>query len=408
MKQRVEDLALFGGQPAFLQNVLVGRPSIGDRARFFDRLDWALSNRWLSNGGPLVQEFEGRIAELAGVRNCVATCNATVGMQLLLRGLGLHGQVIVPSLTFVATAQAVSWIGLEPVFCDVDPETGCLDPAAVEAAITPGTTGIIGVHLWGRTGGLTELEKLADANDLQLVFDAAHALGCTAGGRAVGGFGAAEVFSFHATKVVNSFEGGAIVTDDDELARRLRAMQNFGFESSGVAVHVGTNAKMSEASAAMGLTSLDAFDEVVRHNAGTYELYATELAGVRGLRLVEFDTRERNNFQYVVVLVDPAAEGLERDALVEVLRAENVVAQKYFSPGVHRMPAYRCVPGPDLPVTDRLAAQVVALPTGPAVSREDVRRICDIARVAAGAGHQVTRRWRERTGAVPARTDGSL
>lgn len=404
----MEDLALFGGQPAFLQNVLVGRPSIGDRARFFDRLDWALSNRWLSNGGPLVQEFEGRIAEQAGVRNCVATCNATVGLQLLLRGLGLHGRVIVPSLTFVATAQAVSWIGLEPVFCDIDPDTGCLDPAAVEAAIGPGTTGIIGVHLWGRTGGLAELEKIAAANDVRLVFDAAHALGCTAGGRAVGGFGAAEVFSFHATKVVNSFEGGAVVTDDDELARRLRAMQNFGFESAGVAAHVGTNAKMSEASAAMGLTSLDAFDEVVRHNSGTYELYAAELAGVRGLRLIQFDTRERNNFQYVVILVDAAAEGLERDALLDVLRAENVVAQKYFSPGVHRMPAYRSDQGPDLPITDRLAAQVIALPTGPAVSREDVRRICDIARVAAGAGHQVTARWRERAGAVPARTDGSL
>ncbi|MFF9672860.1 dTDP-4-dehydro-6-deoxyglucose aminotransferase [Streptomyces eurythermus] len=388
MKRGVHDLALFGGDAAFLQPLYMGRPNTGDRKRLLDRLEWALDNRWLTNGGPLVREFEQRIADLAGVRNCVATCNATAGLQLLLREAEVTGEVIMPSMTFVATAHAVRWLGLRPVFCDIDPDTGCLDPKLVEAAVTPRTGAILGVHLWGRPSPVDELAAIAAEHGLKLFYDAAHALGCTSRQRRLGSFGDAEVFSFHATKVVNSFEGGGIVTDDDTRAERLRALHNFGLGHDGVGA--GINAKMSEAAAAMGLTSLEGFADAVASNRANYELYRQELSGLPGVRLIDYDPAERNNYHYVIALIDAGITGLHRDLLLTLLRAENVVAQPYFSPGCHQREPYRTEHPVSLPHTEHLAEQVIALPTGPAASREDIRRVCDIIRVAAAHGPRIT------------------
>jgi dTDP-4-amino-4,6-dideoxyglucose len=381
VKLRAADLAVMGGTPEFAEPLYVGRPNVGDTARLFARLQGALDRNWLTNGGPLVREFERRVAERAGVRHCVATCNGTAALQLVARATGMRGDVVVPALTFPATPHALEWLGLRPVFCDVDPRTGNADAAAVAAAITPRTTAILAVHLWGRPCAADELEALADRHGLTLVFDAAQAFGATYLGRPVGGFGAAEVFSFHATKVVNAFEGGCVVTDDADLAERLRAMCNFGMNGSREVLGPGTNAKMSEAAAAMGLTSLEAYDASVAHNLANHRRYARELAGLDSVRLLRFDERQRNNYHYEIVAVDPSG-GLSRDTLAEVLTAENVIVQKYFSPGCHRLPPYRDRAAVSLPHTDALAARVLALPTGPSVSLEDVRRICDLIRFA--------------------------
>ncbi|MCZ1017739.1 dTDP-4-dehydro-6-deoxyglucose aminotransferase [Streptomyces noursei] len=396
MKRNIGDLAIFGGSSAFLQPLYVGRPNIGDRSRFFDRVNWALDHQWLTNGGPLAREFEQRVAELAGVRYCVSTCNATVALQLLARATDLSGEVIMPSMTFPATAHAFRWLGLTPVFCDIDPDTGCLDPALVEAAITPRTSAIVPVHLWGRPCAVDELAKVAADHGVKLLYDAAHGLGCTSEGRPIGGFGQAEVFSFHATKVVNAFEGGAVVTDDEELASRIRAMHNFGFTQGRVSTEAGINGKMTEAAAAMGLTSLDAFEETVRLNEANYDSYQSELADLAGLKVVAFDPEERNNYHYLIVEVDAAETGVHRDLLGDVLRSENVVCQRYFSPGCHEMEPYRSERPVTLPHTERLAQKVLALPTGPTVSREDIRRVCDIVRLTVERGHEVTRRADER------------
>lgn len=396
MKREIGDLASFGGSAAFLQPLYVGRPNLGDRTRFFDRLNWALDNQWLTNGGPLAREFEQRVAELAGVAYCVSTCNATTALQLLVRAAELTGEVIMPSLTFPATAHAIRWLGLDPVFVDVDPRTGCLDPELVGAAVTPRTSAIIPVHLWGRPCAVDQLEKVAADHGIQLFFDAAHALGCTSEGRPIGAFGQAEVFSFHATKVVNAFEGGAIVTDDEKLAKRVRALHNFGFGQERVSSEAGINGKMSEAAAGMGLTSLDALEETVRHNEANYDVYRAELAGVPGIRVVAFDQAERNNFHYLVIEIDAEVTGLERDLLGELLKLENVLAQRYFSPGCHQMEPYRSERPVDLPHTEAFARRVLALPTGPTISREDVRRVCNIVRLVAANGPEVTQRWQQR------------
>ncbi len=371
-------LAIAGGRPAFDEKLHVGRPNLGDKARLLERINDVLESGWLTNNGPYVREFERRIAALIGVKHCIAVCNATVGLEIAIRGLGLSGEVIVPSFTFAATAHALQWIGVTPVFCDVDPATHTVDVRDVERCITPRTTGILGVHLWGNACDTGALEKIARRHNLRLLYDAAHALGCSHSGRMIGNFGQAEVFSFHATKFCNSFEGGAITTNDDRLAARFRALRNFGMAADGVAHEVGTNGKMSEIAAAMGVTSLESLDEFVAVNQANYRAYKKHLNGVPGVKLFKHRESNRNNFQYVIVEVDKAVAGLSRDELQRILHAENVMAKSYFSPGCHRLDAYRRRGHRALPVTEQLAARTLALPTGSAVGEQEIAMICRI------------------------------
>ncbi|MCX5340131.1 aminotransferase class I/II-fold pyridoxal phosphate-dependent enzyme [Streptomyces atratus] len=398
MKLTTGDLAIFGGVHAFLRPLYVGSPNTVDRDRLFDRLNWALDNQWLSNSGPLAVEFEARTAELAGVRNSVATCNATVALQMLCHALELSGEVIMPSLTFAATAHAARWVGLDPVFVDVDPQTGQLDPALAAEAVGPLTSAILGVHLWGRTCPAPELEKVAADHGLPLFFDAAHAIGCTLDGRPVASFGNASVFSFHPTKVVAGFEGGAIVTDDDALAGRLRSLRNFGMGPGAGSPAGGTNGKMSEAAAAMALTSLDGFERAVAHNRSNFDAYAAGLDAIPGVRLMPHDPSESRNYQYVIIEIDESVAGVDRDLVLEILQAEHIMAKPYFSPACHELEPYRSGRTFRLPHTERLARRVLALPTGSAVSRESIRRICDVLRLVVSRSDEVTSRWQQMKG----------
>ncbi|MCP5476039.1 MAG: aminotransferase class I/II-fold pyridoxal phosphate-dependent enzyme [Rhodanobacteraceae bacterium] len=341
--------------------------------------------RWLSNNGPLVQSFEARVAEYLGVRNCVAMCNGTIALEIAIRALGLQGEVIVPSYTFIATAHALHWQGITPVFADIDPNTHNLDPESVRRMITPRTTGVIGVHLWGRGAPIEALEEIADQYRLALMFDAAHAFGCSYKGRKVGGFGRAEVLSFHATKFFNTFEGGAVVTDDDALAETMRLMRNFGFAGFDNVIHPGTNGKMVEACAAMGLVNLDSIEDVITANFQNYKYYREGLAGIPGLRLMSYDESELNNFQYIIIEVGPECRST-RDEIVDELHKNNILARKYFWPGCHRMKPYRDLyphAGLVLPITEEVSSRVIVLPTGPTVTGHLVR-IIEIIREIAG------------------------
>lgn len=380
-KRTLGDLAILGGTSLFTEPLHVGRPNIGDRARFFERLGAALDRRWLSNAGPLSLELEERIRGITGARHALAVDNATAGIQVAAVAAGLQGDVIVPAFTFVGTAHALRWIGLRPVFCDVDPETLLIDPASAEAAITDRTTGILGVHLWGRVCPTGALDRLAAERGLTVLYDAAHALACTADGRPVGTFGAAEIFSFHATKFVNSFEGGAITTDDDAFADRAAKLRNFGFVGYDRTESAGTNAKMNEAAAAMGLTSLDAMPDIIATNRAHADHYARALAGLDGVRFLSFDPPDSSNAQYAVIRIDAARAGIHRDTVYRALHAENVLARRYFAPGVHRMEPYLGErPGPPLPVTERASDEVLTLPTGTGVTPDDVEAVAGLLR----------------------------
>lgn len=379
-KQSVCDLAVIGGTPVFPRQVHVGRPNIGDRARILRHFEEVLDRRWLSNAGPNVRELEDRIAERLNVKHVVCTCNGTVALEIAVRAAALSGEVIMPSFTFVATAHALQWQEITPVFCDVDPETHNIDPSRIERLITPRTSGIIGVHVWGRPCNVPALEEIAERHGLVLMFDAAHAFGCTRRGRPVGGFGRAEIFSFHATKFFNTLEGGAVATNDGELARRIRLMKNFGFTGYDRVSHLGINGKMNEMCAAMGLAGLDNVHEFVAVNRRNYETYRENLR-IPGISLIDYPDGDEHNYQYIVLEIDEDRAGLTRDEMLALLHAENVLARRYFYPGCHRMEPYRSYfpnAGLLLPNSEALAGRVMALPTGTAIGEAGIRAICNL------------------------------
>lgn len=398
-----QPLALLGNPPAFSAPKHVGAPNQGDRQLFLQLINETLDRNWLTNNGPLLQQFEKQIAEHCGVKHCIAMANGTFALQAAIRACKLTGEVIVPSFTFVATAHALTWQEIRPVFCDVDPVTHTLNPAEVERLITPETTGIIGVHLWGHPCDTIGLQEIADRHGLTLMYDAAHAFGCGSAEGLIGKFGRCEVFSFHATKFLQSGEGGAIVTNDDELAEQIRYMRNFGFRRSDDVGSVGINGKMNELSAAMGLTSLASMKEFVATNRRNMQAYRNELETIPGVNLYQTPVDQPSNFQYVVALID-AASPLSRDELVCALHAENVMARRYFYPGVHRLDAYIDQQHATMPVTDSLSDQVLILPTGTQTSVDDIQKIGRLLRGAMAAADDVRHAIREH-GLAP---DGAL
>lgn len=388
-------LAIFGGSPAFPEKLHVGRPNIGNRQHLLERINDLLDRKWLSNNGLYVQEFEKRLADYIGVKHCIAICNGTVALEIMIRALGLTGEVIVPSFTFIATAHALQWQEITPVFGDVDPVTHNLDPLKVEQLITPRTTGIIGVHVWGRPCEVEALAEIAQRHNLKLAFDASHAVGCSYQGHMIGNFGEAEVFSFHATKFLNTFEGGAIATNNDELAAKMRLMKTFGFGSGyDNVVCLGTNGKMSEVSAAMGVTGLESIEDFIAVNYRNYKQYQAELTKIPGVKLISYEETEKNNYQYVILEVDEQESGLSRDEIVEILQAENVMARRYFYPGCHQMEPYRSYfPNAKLFLeeTEKLTQKTLSLPTGTAITESDVSKICELIRLCVKESTEIKR-----------------
>lgn len=358
--------------------ILVGRPNVGSRRVFDSLVDGIFERRWFTNNGQIVKELEKRLCEYLGVRHCIPVCNATIGLQVVCHAMELKGEVLVPAFTFVATPHSVHWEGLEPVFVDIDPRTHLMDPDKAEALITPRTSAILGVHAWGRACFPERMQEIADRHGLQLYFDAAHAFGCSHGGKRIGNFGRCEVFSFHATKFFNTFEGGAIATNDDELAAKMRLMINFGFTGLDSVVHLGTNGKMSEIHAAMGLSCFEVINDIVTTNKAHYDNYRSRLSNLPGVRFLDYDDMERTNFQYVAIEIDASFTGVSRDEVMHALHEEQIMVRRYFYPGCHRMEPYASLYprlAGQLPVTDQVCEQVLILPTGTGINEDDVERV---------------------------------
>ena len=375
---KLDELAIFGGPPRFADPVHVGRPAVGNIELVLKRIRESLESRWLTNDGPFVQEFERRICNATKTKHAIAISNATLGLQLAIRALGMKGAVIVPSYTFVATAQALHWQGITPVFCEVDPETHCIDINDVEQKMSPEISGIIGVHLWGRACNVEGLADIASRHNVPLLLDAAQAFGAKHDGVPIGGNGAAEVFSFHATKFVNSFEGGAITTNDQELADQLRLMRNFGFEDYDKVVQSGTNAKMCEPAAAMGITSLESAERFLAINRENLAKYREGLQSIPGITFHDQLLHEDSNCQYAVVEVNENEFGLSRDQVLTILRSENILARKYFSPGCHQISVFCTDEPPSLPVTESLCDRVLQLPTGNGMTVIQIEQVCNL------------------------------
>ena len=390
-------LSILGGKPAFDEPVHVGSPNTGNRQRLLELINDAFDRRRLTNHGPLVEELEERIAARHRIEHCVITCNGTIALQMAIRAAGLTGEVIVPAFTFVATAHALTWQKITPVFCDIDPETHNLDPACVEALITPRTSGVLGVHCWGRPCNVQALESIARHHGLALLFDAASCLGCSHRGSMIGRNGMAEILSLHVTKCVHSGEGGAILTKDSELAAQLRLMRNFGFDGYDHVASLGINGKMNEISAAVGLVGLDRVEEIIDTNRCNYLAYRDVFRGLPGLKMLRYDESEHNNYHYIVLEIGQDC-ALDRDELVAVLFAEGVLARRYFFPGCHRLEPYKSsldCRHQKLRRTEDLTHRVLVLPTGCTVDEQVVGAIGNIIREAIGNAHAVRRRIAE-------------
>jgi dTDP-4-amino-4,6-dideoxygalactose transaminase len=391
-KNTIDDLAVFGGEPLFHEVLHVGRPNIINREALISRINEAMDRRWLSNDGPLVNELEARFSDFLDVQHCIAVTNATTGLQLAAKALDIRGEVIVPSFTFIGTAHALAWIGLKLVFCDVLSENHTLNPDVVEEKINGKTGAILSVHLWGGASDIDALQQIADRHRIPLIFDAAHAIGSTYKKQRLGGFGALSVFSLHATKAINSLEGGLVTTNNDELAKKIRLMRSYGFESEDCVTMLGINAKMNEFSAAMGISNLEGYEFLRDHNHKLYAAYCNGLLGINGVSFLRANDKEENNYHYAVIAIDESAP-IKRDTLHRVLVAENIYARRYFRPGCHLSPPY-CLSGniDALPVTENLSATLLQLPTGQQMNIEKAQYIAGLIRLCLDNGAEIESR----------------
>jgi len=387
-KSRWDELAIFGGEPAFCEPLHVGRPNLPDKEDFLRAVGDIWDSKVLSNNGPFVLKLEERFCDLTGAQHAVAVCNATLGLQLVARAMELKGEVILPSFTFIATAHAFTWEGLKTVFCDVDPDSHTIDPQRIEELITGETCAIAGVHLWGNSCDEHALRDFAKSNGMRLVFDAAHSLGtkrtsidCDA-----------EVYSLHATKIVSGFEGGVIVTNSDVLAHKLRSSRNFGFAGYDDVRGLGTNAKMSEVAAAMAICGLENLDALILKNKENFDGYKLAFEGLDGITIQPPFDVDGSNYQYFVTRVNEDESGLSRDALMHALWEEGVRARRYFFPGCHRAEPYKweCRDAAcRLPVTDRLCEEVLVLPTGTSIGSEEIEVIGSLIRTCLDASRRI-------------------
>lgn len=397
-KTRLEDLALFGGSPLFDAPRPMAQLSAPPVEAFLDNIRLAYEGRRLTNDGPLVRRLEARLAALHQVPHCVAVANAGLGLTMLMAILagGRRGRVVMPAFSFRGLPHFAAWAGQQPCFCDVDPHSHTLDPAAADLAVTPDTTSILAVGSPHDAGDIAGLEAVAERHGVPLIFDSVYRAGATADGRPAGGNGRAEVFSLHATKLVNGFEGGYITTRDETLARLLRWQRNFCFpgpetlDLEDQAHVIGLNAKLNEFHAAMALASLDELDAIRARNKGRHEAWQRALVGLPGLALLDYPAGETQHYQLAVLEVRPAWP-LGRDETVAVLRAEGVAIHAYYSPLLPRSSKGGVQPLP-VPVAEDLARRFLQLPCGDHVSLGDIAALGNLFRFLAGRGRSVADR----------------
>jgi dTDP-4-amino-4,6-dideoxygalactose transaminase len=369
--------ALLGGEPAFSKKIPMVRPVLPDYAEMAEGVREILTSGMVTKGRYLA-EFEDAIARHLGVKHAVAVASCTSGLMLTYRALGLTGEVIVPSFTFMATVSALTWNGLRPVFVDVNAGTTNLDPEAVEAAITPRTTAIVGVHNFGNPADIEALEAIANRHGLKLIFDAAHGFGALYQGVPVGRQADAQVFSLSPTKLLITGEGGVIATMDDELARMVRIGREYGNDGSYDTIFPGLNARMPEFNALLGLHSLENLEHAAESRNETATLFHEGLGGIPGIGFQEVRPGDRNSYREFSITIDPDAFGLSRDEIVTALAAENIDSRQYYEPPVHRQTAYQSYfDGKPLPNTDWLSAHSISLPMWTDMDQSISLRICE-------------------------------
>ena len=357
--------------------IFVTQPYLPSLSEFVPYLEKIWDSHVLTNGGPMHQQLERALGEYLGVEHIALFNNGTVALLTALQALRISGEVITTPYSFVATAHSLLWNGLKPVFVDIDPVTLNMDPAKIEAAITPQTTAIMPVHCYGTPCDVDAIQKIADIYNLKVIYDAAHAFGVCRDDGSILRHGDLSVLSFHATKVFNTFEGGAIVCPDVKTKQRIDQLKNFGFVDEVTVVAPGINGKMSEINAAFGLLQLQHMDKVMARRRDIDARYRQGLKGIQGLQVVDESSATTANYSYFPILIN-GDYPISRDALYQCLKDHGVFARRYFYPLISEFPMYRGLPSAkpsNLPVATDIANRVLCLPIYPALSDLDVTRI---------------------------------
>jgi dTDP-4-amino-4,6-dideoxygalactose transaminase len=367
--------------PMNTEKILVTQPLLPPLEEFTPYLEKIWESKWLTNNGQFHQQLEQALCEYLGVKHICLFSNGTLALITALQALSITGEVITTPFSFVATTHALWWNNIKPVFADIEPHTYNLDPEKVEAAITPNTTAIMPVHVYGNPCNLEAFQQIADTYNLKLIYDAAHAFGVEVNGQSVLNFGDLSVLSFHATKVFNTFEGGAIVCHDEKMKRQIDDLKNFGFRGETTVIAPGINAKMNELQAAFGLLQLKYIDEAREKRKQIAETYREELAGIKGIHCLNDLPNTKHAYSYFPILVEEHEFGMSRDELYAKLKENNIFSRRYFYPLISNFPTYRGLTSANrdnLPVANNIAEKVLCLPIHPQLEKATIKRIVEL------------------------------
>jgi len=358
--------------------IYVTQPALPPLDEFTRSLEKIWESKILSNNGPFHQEFEKELADYLGVKYISVFSNGTIALVTALQALNITGEVITTPFSFVATTHSLWWNNIKPVFVDVESQFFNLDPDKVEAAITPKTTAIMPVHVYGNPCNVERFKHIADTYGLKLIYDAAHAFGVKIKNNSVLNFGDLSILSFHATKVFNTIEGGAIVCHDLKMKQRVDLLKNFGFEDETHVIEPGINGKLNEIQSAYGLLQLKYIDDNIAKRKAIHEIYKTQLADVLGITCLPDPEECHHSHSYFPILVDETIYGISRDALYEKFKKEDIFVRRYFYPLISHFPTYSALPSAakdNLPVSEKVASQILCLPIYPKLTSEDLECI---------------------------------
>ncbi len=363
------------------KKIYVTEPSLPPLKEFIPYLEQIWESKWLTNNGPFHQKFEKALCDYLGVKHISVFANGTLALVTALQALKITGEVITTPFSFVATTHALNWNGIKPVFCDIEPETMNLDSEKIESHITPQTTAILPVHVYGNPCNMGKIEKIADIYGLRVIYDAAHAFGVKKNGKTILNHGDLSILSFHATKVFNTFEGGAIISKNEKMKKRIDFLKNFGFAGEVTVVGPGINAKMNEFQAALGLLQLKHINKEIAGRKKIADYYRKELNNINGITVLPEIEGVKHNYSYFPILVNKEEYRNSRDELYNIFKEKNIYVRKYFYPLISEFPTYRGMESAhsdNLPVAFRVSQQILCLPIYPGLESNDLNKIVKI------------------------------
>lgn len=360
------------------KKIYVTQPALPPLNEFVEYLKNIWDSKILTNNGPFHQQFEKELAEYLGVKYVSLFSNGTLALVTALQTLRITGEVITTPFSFVATTHSLWWNNIKPVFVDIEPDFFTIDPEKIEAAITPQTTAIMPVHVYGNPCKVDAIQKIADTYGLRVIYDAAHAFGVKINGNSVLNFGDLSILSFHATKAFNTIEGGAIICQDEKTKKRIDFLKNFGFADEITVIEPGINAKMNELQSAYGLLQLKYIGEYTANRREISRIYRENLEGIKGIRFLSDIRGIEHSYTYFPILVDESVYGESRNSLYERLKEHNIFCRRYFYPLISQFPTYSGLPTSNkanLPIANKVAEQVICLPIYPSLEKESLMQI---------------------------------